>query len=82
MFIIRARKYRVPKGISADTLLYSLYQLFECYLVNNVTRHYILAGVLLEVAQLGCEKYTPNLKDDDSARHASPLYLSDPSTKE
>lgn len=34
---LRARKYRVPEGISADTPLYALYRLYEFFVVDHVT---------------------------------------------
>ena len=36
---IRARKYRVPKGVTADTPLYALYRLYEFFVVDHVTSY-------------------------------------------
>ena len=66
---IRARKYRIPKGITADTPLYALYRLYELFVVDHVTGYR---------NQLECfwkrrswaVRDIPHPKDEDPARDA------------
>lgn len=66
---LRARKYRVPEGVSADTPLYALYRLYEYFVIDHVTGYrnqleYFWKQRSWAVVDI------PDPKDEEPARYA------------
>lgn len=66
---MRARKYRVPEGVSADTPLYSLYRLYEFFVVDHVTGYRSQLEFFWKQRSWAVRDI-PDPKDEDPARYA------------
>ena len=68
MASIRARKYRVPKGVTADTPLYALYRLYEFLVVDHVTGYRNQLEFFWK-RRSWAVRDIPDPKDEDPARY-------------